>query len=77
MRTLVENTTNVSIHLFNDDDGTTLEADGLYRDGELLDGNYNASTAAIQTVESFPEDWIGSAYLLVDSEWQPNPNKPV
>ena len=72
MRTLVENVTNISIHLFNDDDGTVLEADGLYRDSELLDSNYNSETATIQTVGSAPEGWYGSAFLLVDGEWLPN-----
>jgi hypothetical protein len=72
MRTLVENVTNISIHLFHDDDGTVLEADGLYRDGELLDSNYNSETATIQTVESAPEGWYGSAFLLINGEWLPN-----
>ena len=72
MRTLIENDTNISIHLFADDDNTVLEASGLYRDGELLDDNYNSETASIQSVENSPEDWIGNAYLLVDDEWLPN-----
>jgi hypothetical protein len=77
MRTLVENGTNVSIHLFNDDDGTTLEADGLYRNGELLDARYNSAIATIESVDSVPEGWYGRAYLLVNGTWEDNPNKPV
>lgn len=75
MRTLVENATNSSIHLFDDSDGISLQSDGLYRDGSLLDVTYTSETATIQTVESYPEDWLGNAYLLVNGEWLPNPNK--
>ena len=73
MRSVIEKSTNVSVHLMNAEQTVTLTAEGLTCDDLPLNDGYTTEWYELVDVENVPGDWRGRKYVYNAGEWTPNP----
>lgn len=77
MKTVVENATNLSKYLLNDDVAVTLNEDHIVVGDppQFMVADLNSSTASVvENVTTAPDDWIGNKYTYVGTTWTANPD---
>ena len=73
MKTLIENSTNISKYVFADDINVTLEADKIITDDFII-ADMNSRNSTLADGVTPPDDYIGNKYLYADSAWVANPD---
>lgn len=75
MKTIVENTTNLSKYLFDDAEVVVLNEDNIVVGDpvKFIIGDLNASTATVYEGVTAPADWIGNKYTFDGADWALNP----
>ena len=71
MKTLIENSTDISKYVFADDANVTLESDKIITDGFII-ADMNSENSTLVEGVTPPDDYVGNKYLYVDSEWVSN-----
>jgi len=79
MKTIIENSTNISKYLFEDDKAVDIQADKInVGDPANLDfiiGDLNSDNATLhENVTNSPADWAGCKYIFDGTTWTQNPN---
>jgi hypothetical protein len=76
MKTIVENTTNLSKYLLNDDVTVTLNEDTIVvgDPAMFIVADLNASTVTVYEGVTAPADWIGNKYTFDGTNWTLNPD---
>jgi len=87
MKTLIRNSDNVSLFLWNDDRSVTITSDSITvaadssaisppsKKGAFVVADLNSSNTTLHTsVATPPSDWIGNAYCYNGTAWSANPN---
>lgn len=76
MKTIVENTTNLSKYLLDDAEVVVLNEDNIVvgDPAKFIIGDLNASTVTVYEGVTAPADWIGNKYTFDGSDWALNPN---
>ena len=79
MKTITENSTNLSKYLFDDSKAVTLESDrivvGDTSSPDFYIGDMNSSNATLHTgVTNDPNDWTGCKYTFDGTTWTQDPN---
>jgi hypothetical protein len=69
MKTLVNNSTNVSIFLWPEDLSVSLNENGLLVDNQEFLPEYTNNKYSIISMYETPDDWIGDKYFLKDGTW--------
>ena len=74
MKTIIENSTNISKYLFEDDKAIDIQADKInVGDPANLDfiiGDMNSGNATLIEGVTEPEDWYGCKYNYVNGTWE-------
>ena len=74
MKTIIENSTNISKYVFTDDAVVEIFDDRI-ETPDFVIGDMNASNATMYDAVTPPEDWVGCKYLLFGgTDWSANPN---
>lgn len=73
MKTLIQNTTNVSKYLFEDSINISIESDKIMAPDFII-SDLNSNNATLVEGVTAPEDWTGCKYLYENSAWVVNPN---
>lgn len=79
MKTIIENSTNISKYLFEDDKAIDIQADKInVGDPANLDfiiGDLNSNNATLhENVTNSPADWAGCKYMFDGTTWTQNPD---
>jgi hypothetical protein len=79
MKTIIENSTNISKYLFEDDKAIDIQADKInVGDPANLDfiiGDLNSNNATLhENVTNSPADWKGCKYMFDGTTWTQDPN---
>lgn len=76
MKTIVENTTNLSKYLFADDVIVVLSSENIVVGDPALFiiGDLNDDTVTVYENVNAPEDWIGNKYTFDGTDWTLNPD---
>jgi hypothetical protein len=79
MKTIVENATNLSKYLFDDDKAVDMQAGQInVGDPASLDfiiGDLNSENSTLhENVTDAPTDWIGNKYTYDGTTWTQDPN---
>ena len=79
MKTIVENATNLSKYLFEDDKAVDMQAGQInVGDPDNLDfiiGDLNSGNSTLyENVTDAPEDWFGNKYTYDGTTWTQDPN---
>jgi hypothetical protein len=79
VKTIIENSTNLSKYLFDDDKAVVLEEGrivvGDSSNPDFYIGDMNSGTATLHSnVTNSPSDWTGGKYLFDGTTWTQNPN---
>jgi hypothetical protein len=79
MKTIVENATNLSKYLFEDDKAVDMQAGQInVGDPDNLDfiiGDLNSGNSTLyENVTDTPEDWFGNKYTYDGTVWTQDPN---
>lgn len=71
MKTLVNNLTNISLYVFEDDEilDITNESITVGNPPKFIIGDCNSENITLHTNVTVPEDWYGCKYLYVNNEW--------
>lgn len=72
MKTIIENATDISKYIFEDDVEITLDETTIITP-ELIIADMDSSNATVVEGVTPPADWMGCKYLYADSEWVLNP----
>lgn len=72
MKTIIENATDLSKYIFEDDVEITLDETTITTPN-LIIADMNSSNATVVEDVTPPEDWMGCKYLYADTEWELNP----
>ena len=73
MKTIVQNTTNLSKYVFEDAAVVTLEA-GQIVTPDFIIGDLNQDNATMFTGVTPPTDWAGNKYFFDGTSWTVNPD---
>lgn len=77
MKTIVENATNLSKYLLQDDVTIVVNADNIVvgDPAQFIIGDLNSGNASvIEGVSDAPADWFGNKYMYDGASWTLNPN---
>lgn len=77
MKTIVENSTNLSKYLLQDSVTVVVNADHIVvgDPAQFIIGDLNSGNASVvENVTDFPADWIGNKYMYDGATWTQNPN---
>ena len=76
MKTIVENTTNLSKYLLADDVAVVLSSDNIVvgDPAMFVVSDLNAGTATVYEGVTAPEDWTGNKYTFDGADWALNPD---
>jgi len=73
MKTIIENATDISKYIFEDDVEIALDETSITTPGFII-ADMNSSNATVVEDVTPPEDWTGCKYLYADTEWELNPD---
>ena len=73
MKTIIFNNSNLSVHLFEDNDTLTMSTDNIICPNFII-GDMNSNNATIYEDVTPPEDWRKAKYLFDGSTWSDSPN---
>lgn len=73
MKTIIENSTDISKYIFEDDVEITLD-ESTITTPDFTIADMNSSNATVVEGVTPPADWVGCKYLYADSEWVLNPD---
>jgi hypothetical protein len=73
MKTIIENATDISKYIFEDDVEITLDETTITTPDFII-ADMNSSNATVVEDVTPPEDWMGCKYLYADTEWALNPD---
>lgn len=73
MKTIIENATDISKYIFEDDVEIALDETCITTPGFII-ADMNSSNATVVEDVTPPEDWTGCKYLYADTEWELNPD---
>ena len=73
MKTLVQNSTNLSKYIFEDGD-TVLQYLNKTKCDHFIIADMNTSNSTVHTGVTPPEDWVGDKYFFDGSNWTANPD---
>lgn len=73
MKTIIENGTNISKYIFEDNIEITQD---LYKTitPDFIIGDLNFDNSTIHKNVTPPTDWVGCKYLFVNNTWELNPD---
>lgn len=77
MKTIVQNSSNLSKYLLEDDVTVTVSSDDITVGDppRFIVADLNSENATVhENVTNAPSDWRGNKYLFDGSEWSQNPN---
>lgn len=77
MKTIVENSTNLSKYLLADSETVTIEADKITvgNPAKFIIADLNSGNATLHTgVTNDPDDWTGNKYTFDGTTWTQDPN---
>lgn len=72
MKTIIENATDISKYVFEDDVEITIDETTITTPDFII-ADLNSTNATLVENVTPPEDWTGCKYLYADSEWVLNP----
>lgn len=73
MKTIIENSTNISKYIFEDNVELSLESDRINTPNFIIGDMNSSNSTVLESVEP-PSDWIGGKYTYSDSTWALNPD---
>ena len=73
MKTITENSTNLSKYIFEDSDAIEVNANNIAAPGFII-GDLNVGNATLHESVTPPDDWAGNKYFYDGSTWTLNPN---
>lgn len=73
MKTIVENSTNLSKYIFADDASVTISSDNIVTPNFII-ADLNSSNASMIEDVTPPENWSGDRYTFDGSTWTANPD---
>lgn len=73
MKTIIENATDLSKYIFEDDVEITID-EATITTPDFIIADMNSDNATVIENVTPPEDWLGCKYLHADSEWVLNPD---
>lgn len=71
MKTIIENTTNISKYIFEDDASVTIGSDSTTTPDSVI-ADMNSSNCTMVTGVTPPEDWTGNKYTYSEGSWSAN-----
>jgi hypothetical protein len=71
MKTIIENTTNISKYIFEDDASVTIGSDSTATPDSVI-ADMNSSNCTMVTGVTPPEDWTGNKYTYSEGAWSAN-----
>lgn len=71
MKTIIENTTNISKYIFEDDASVTIGSDSTATPDSVI-ADMNSSNCTMVTGVTPPEDWTGNKYTYSEGAWSVN-----
>ena len=73
MKTIVENSTNLSKYIFADDASVTISSDNIVTPNFIISDLNSGNSSIIENVTP-PENWSGNRYTFDGSAWTANPD---
>jgi hypothetical protein len=73
MKTIIENATDISKYIFEDDVEITID-EATITTPDFIVSDMNSSNATVVEDVTPPEDWTGCKYIYADTEWELNPD---
>ncbi len=73
MKTIVENSTNLSKYIFADDASVTISSDNIVTPNFIIADLNSGNSSIIENVTP-PENWSGNRYTFDGSTWTANPD---
>jgi hypothetical protein len=77
VKTITENSTNLSKYVFEDDKPVTMGSDKLTIGSDPVDfyvADLNSSNSTMHTGVTAPEGWTGCKFLFDGTDWSDNPD---
>jgi hypothetical protein len=71
MKTIIENATDISKYIFEDDVEITID-EATITTPDFIVSDMNSSNATVVEDVTPPEDWTGCKYIYADTEWELN-----
>lgn len=72
MKTIVENSTNISKYIFEDSAALSFTSTSIVTPNFII-GDLNSNNATLVEGITPPADWTGCKYIYADSTWTLNP----
>ena len=73
MKTIVENSTNLSKYIFADDASVTISSDNIVTPNFIIADLNSGNSSIIEDVTP-PENWSGNRYTFDGTKWTANPD---